>query len=67
MKVPCFQHDSYDSACSSCRELNSPQYVRTKPEDWRVRLALAKCRGKGLTLSKAEVRALYDEFFGREK
>lgn len=25
MRAPCFQHDSYDSECSSCRELNGQE------------------------------------------
>jgi len=53
--APCFQHDSYHSECSSCRDLNGVE----QQEDWRVRLAKSASAGKGLTLSRAEVRALY--------
>jgi hypothetical protein len=38
--------------------------VTMTQEDWRIRLATSVARGKGITLSREETRAAYEQFNG---
>jgi hypothetical protein len=38
--------------------------TRSQQEDWRIRLAKAVSRGRGITLSRAETRLVYQELSG---